>query len=385
MRWPRVRFTVRRMMVVPGTVVITILGVCIWLACSVSDLPARSILKGPAEPIWGLSYSPDGKVLAAADSSGVTLLEATNGGIRKSFSFPQQFASLAFSPDGRTIIVAGWGGDATAWDVGSGRRISTLSNTSDPLALRFTPDGRTLDLIRSRPKSGEVEITGWGTATWGEQSRIALPVKGVCSIYSAALSADGVTLALATKGNGSLITLWDTSMGQPRGVLRPSAKARTPSVCSIAFRPDGRSLVAGGEDGSIQVWDLATGRSQAPLQGHAGGVMPGRLVFTPDGRALISAGTGWPPRPDPPLIPLTPLPFGIGRLLGSARGSSALRQEFIVWELDRGMRARIYLELPGPLANGIGPTSAFAIAPDGRTLATSHADGSVRLRDLKTD
>src|SRR5262249_42530741 len=56
----------------------------------------------------------------------------------------------------------------------------------------------------------------------------------------------------------------------------------------LAFSPDGQTVAAGGQDGSVKLWDAATGKSKEPLRSHTGAVRA--LAYSPDGKFLASAG-----------------------------------------------------------------------------------------------
>jgi WD40 repeat protein len=56
----------------------------------------------------------------------------------------------------------------------------------------------------------------------------------------------------------------------------------------VTFSPDGRHLVAGGEEHAIKVWDARTGEERQTLRGHTGDVFA--VAFDPHGRWLASAG-----------------------------------------------------------------------------------------------
>jgi WD40 repeat protein len=58
-------------------------------------------------------------------------------------------------------------------------------------------------------------------------------------------------------------------------------------VTACAVTPDGRRVVSASEDQTLKVWDLASGRAVATLEGHALGV--NACAVTPDGRRVVSA------------------------------------------------------------------------------------------------
>lgn len=66
------------------------------------------------------------------------------------------------------------------------------------------------------------------------------------------------------------------------------------AVYALAFAADGRTLVSGGKDGTVRLWDLSAGRARAELRGHEGSVYT--LALHRDGRLLASGGADRDPR-----------------------------------------------------------------------------------------
>jgi hypothetical protein len=65
-------------------------------------------------------------------------------------------------------------------------------------------------------------------------------------------------------------------------------KGHTRGVTSLAFSPDGQRLASAGPEGTLKVWDAATGQETLTLKGHTGDVAS--VAFSPDGARIASAG-----------------------------------------------------------------------------------------------
>ena len=110
------------------------------------------------------------------------------------------------------------------------------------------------------------------------------PCKGIpSSVESAAFSPDGRRIVTASSDNTARI--WDAATGKQIAVLQ----GHTGWVQSAAFSPDGRRIVTASDDNTARLWDAATGKQIAALQGHTDGVQS--AAFSPDGRRIVTASS----------------------------------------------------------------------------------------------
>src|SRR5437667_388015 len=74
--------------------------------------------------------------------------------------------------------------------------------------------------------------------------------------------------------------LWDIATGKPRG----PALSHQGAVATVAFGPDGRTVLTGSDDGTARLWDAATGKPLGPALAHRDAVQV--VAFSPDGQSL---------------------------------------------------------------------------------------------------
>src|SRR5262249_21679274 len=137
-------------------------------------------------------------------------------------------------------------------------------------ALAFSADGTML------AAAAIDELRAWHPRTGKEVKRIPLPGADPLAL---AFSPDGKVLAAAD----GTIRLFDVASGKE---ALPMQGLRGP-VTSVALTPDGRSLATRSGEGTI-LWDIATGRERLRL---SGGPEP-RLHLADNGRTLFSTGPG---------------------------------------------------------------------------------------------
>ena len=212
-------------------------------------------LPGPEGELTRLSFSPDGRYIAAVTDqpfSGAGLVPAValvwdvakGGGpiVQYPFSAANRERDVVFHPDSKRILVAG--SDSTAIvDIASGREVGRIDGASAPIAISpGRKDAR-------RGSGGDQGVTiGLFDLTSGQQSA---PLAGHRErLVRLAFGPDGTTLA--SGGDDRLVMVWDVASGQRRAVYTGHAGR----VNALAFSPDGTTLWSGGDDRAIFVWDL---------------------------------------------------------------------------------------------------------------------------------
>ena len=137
------------------------------------------------------------------------------------------------------------------------------------------------------------------------------------------------------------IQVWDAQTG---GQVGNPLQGHTSSVNSVAFSPDGRHIVSGSWDHTIRVWDAQTGGQVGnPLQGHTEEV--NSVAFSPDGRHIVS-------------------------------GSSD--QTVQVWDAQTGG------QVGNPLQGHTEEVNSVAFSPDGRHIMSGSWDQTIRVWDAQT-
>ena len=244
-------------------------------------------IQGHAESVWPwgqprAQFSPDGRTLLSTNATRDGLFKLwdvrTGEAIRTFEGHSDRVRSVAFSPDGRSILSGSDDNTLKLWDAASGRAIRSFQGHSGAVfSVAFSPDGRSV-LSGSRDKTLKL----WDAAS-GREIRTFQGHSGW--VTSVAFSPDGRSVLSGSYDN--TLKRWDAASGRAIRTFR----GHSDWVRSVAFSPDGQSILSGSDDNTLKLWDVASGpkkedQSIRTLKGHSSAVMS--VVFAPDGRSILS-------------------------------------------------------------------------------------------------
>lgn len=305
--------------------------------------------------------------------------------------------TVAFSPDGKYILSAGFHGDFRLWEtdrcelqgIGFIHDPRNSSGLTGILALAWSPDGKkfviglrdgTMRMYAIHPRTN-------GKPLFHEQAVFDEHVGGLRAV---AYSATGTYIASA--GHDEAILLWDAhKIGS--SVKRfcchsPFLKNKSwIMVNTLDFSPDEKLLASGSADRTVKVWEIQTGKNIRTFE------VPGEVyavAFSPNGRTIAASsflddesslflwdresgkeerklyhpGGSWSMHFSPD-----------GRFLASGGYTD---EKLMIWDLQSGEPIQT-LSPPEPQ-----PIRSLSFSPDGQLLVSGHIGGPLPLWNLKT-
>jgi eukaryotic-like serine/threonine-protein kinase len=283
------------------------------------------------------------------------LLAARARSLERLLVHGDKVAAVAFSPDSTRVLTGSADRTARLWDAATGQPLGEpLRHEGAVNGVAFSPDGKRL-------LTASDGTARWWDAASGQPLGEALHCEN--TICTVALSPDGRRLLTASEAlglDGRLLTppfdgtvrLWDAASGQPLG--EPLRHKGVPWAPSVVFSPDGRRVLAGGDKYTAGLWDAASGEQLQVLR-HNGPVVS--VAFSPDGRTALT-----------------------GSMDGAAR----------LWDTATGQQLHLlpHATKGEPEERDKFPTDIWvgvaAFSPDGRTVITGGMNKLARLWDVAT-
>jgi WD40 repeat protein/tRNA A-37 threonylcarbamoyl transferase component Bud32 len=353
-------------------------------------------------------------------------------------------STFAFSPDGGRLVTAGADHTATVWDLNTGKELAMLRGHEGPiLATAFSADGRHIATTAAdrtarlwEAPAGRPAGRQWlalARAALSPDGRLLVGISGdkvvlqdvatgnevrslrqIERLHFSNGSMDDVPPALHFSPDGRRVLVlsclremaWahDVATGKELAVLRPRKPGEF-GFRNAEFSPDGRQIVAASVSGKGYLFDAATGKEQAVLEG---GSPVGFASFSPDGRRVLTtarfvlspgafavvpakpqkhstAPNAWDAVTGKLLLTLQPSPARAEEEECSAaefspdgrRVVAVYSDQVRVWGADSGRELLV-------IRGHKGKVSSAVFSPDGGRILTASDDRTARVWDAAT-
>lgn len=293
------------------------------------DQPLKN-LKGHRTRVSSIAFSPDGKTIVSGSyDNTMKLWDASNGNLIHDLSGHEDVVRMvAFSPDGKTVASGSNDHTIRVYDVETGKLLYDKEFSGDVLSLAFSPDGQslavaTVGIYLLNAKDGEKKY-------WIATDNFY--------VVSVAFSPDGKTLVGCFRAETKL---WDAENGNLKQTFAQSSGAARPLI----FSQDGKTLVGGSLNGKIFIWDVADGKLKNTLSANKNNVP---VAIFPNGKILVSGGDE------------------------DSKETKNYEGEIEFWDIENGNLVRKF-------AKQRSPVNSLAISPDGKTLAAGNYNGTIGL------
>jgi WD40 repeat protein len=282
-----------------------------------------------------VAISPDGRHFATGSFDTTARVWETATGRPAGPILPHNnyVATVAFSPDGNVLAAGDFGpaGLIKLWDWRTGKEVRPALRHDDiVLSVSFSPDGRYLAAVKASDWSKISELLVWEVTSGSVVFKVPYAPQGSLLPEPARFRPDNRAV-LARDGTG-VLRLWEVPSGKllesrplDKGLARFSPDGRVIAAAvylgvrlldgntlaplaggflphadptqDLAFSPDGAFLLTAHENGSAQLWDVATRKPVGPPAVLIGPIHA--VAFTPDSKTcLCVAGDGtvrrWP-------------------------------------------------------------------------------------------
>ena len=356
---------------------------------------------GAVAPAWvqRAAFTPDGRwLLTSGDDARVHIRPADGPGRMETFEgHAARIAGLDLSPDGRTAYTASLDGTVIVWDLAGARRFGRVFSP-DPPAGETIPSAS----LRGRGYVSEELGYNFGSTPEGPLIAIGRPGGNVHLVDTRTLrfvrrihAVDGAQVVgleiapdrrtLAVTGQDGSVRLWDVNTGRPISDRLVATAGQW--EWSPTFSADGRWLATAGLDGGTRLWD-ARGHKLVRERRYDG-MLPEDVALRPDGKVLVVPVSSGPGTGSVDVLSVPTLERLRRIDMTWARFARFSPDGRLLVLTDNEGRAQIHdgrtFAARGPALIGhAGAVFTADFSPDDRLLATSSTDGTVRLWDTAT-
>lgn len=229
------------------------------------------------------TFSPNGRWFLVGDGlSNIEFGRVGSDRMAKAIPAGSNSKTGAISLDGRRVLSGFWslkdGDIVKVWDVETGESVGRDIGYKNPAkCAALSDDGRWA--FAASPDRAAIWEIGAGKPAVVIQKN---------SVLCAAFAPGTIRVYVGTEYGR--IQVFEPPAAEP---VRAFDDRHTDAIASLALSPNGELVATGGDDGTVRIWNAATGKEQWKLDAHSGRVVS--VAFAANGHRLVSAGvdTTW--------------------------------------------------------------------------------------------
>jgi WD40 repeat protein len=330
------------------------------------------------KPIKALAFRPDGKFLAVGSDDGILRVVQLETG-KVTFTSPSRNArieKLAYSSNGVMIVLGDSAGQVAVYAPELANPLAMAVQGVDlgeVLGVAFTADnGAVFTCGRDQKAHLTAGPKPDGSSAGNTATRLRSFVGHVGAVQCLGLIPGGESLI--TGGEDKSVRVWEVTSGKQ---LR-SFQGHMTKVSAVAARADGKQIASASEDGAIRLWDISTSDDHKALREATDSLWA--VTYSPDGKRVAAAGADKTIRVYNPetgkleatlsgaKAAVTSLAFFPDSNRLAAAGGDKL---VTIWDVDK---KQVLTQLTGHDSAIL----SVAVSEDGELIVTGSADSTVR-------